>query len=172
MLLAVDKPDGATLAPGFAQPAEQTATAWRFAVDLRPGEVKTVTYAVDSHEQQAITVLDDPDAVAAVLNLQGASPAARAALARVETLRRQEAALAAERDALTAQRDAVDKDEQRLRANLGAVTAADAVRGRLVRQLDADETRHAQLDAATDAADAAVTKAHAALVDAATSLHL
>ena len=172
VLLEVPKPDGGTVARDFTQPAEETATAWRFPVSLQPGETKQLTYAVDRHEQEAITLADDEDSLAAVLNLQGASPSALAALRHIADLRAQEAARTADRDQLAAQREAVEKDEERLRANLGAVQASDALRGRLIRQLDADETKHGQVDASFDAADAAVTKAHGALTDAIAALRL
>lgn len=172
VLIEVPKPEGATVADSFAQPAEETSAAWRFVADLRPGETRELTYAVDRQERQSIALLDDEDAVAAVLNLQGASPAARTALRGIAGLRAQEAARAAERDQLVTQREAVESDEARLRANLGALQPSDALRNRLIRQLDADETRHAQLDAALDAANAAVARAHRALVDAIAGLRL
>ncbi len=172
VLLELPKPPGGTIADGFPRPTEETASAWRFAADLEPGEVRRLTLAVDRHDQQAITILDDADAVAAVLDLHGATDAARAALKRIADLRAQEAARTVERDALAKQREAVDTDEQRVRSNLAAVGAGDAIRTRLLRQLDADETRHGQLDAAISAADAAVTAAHAALVTAVSGLRL
>ena len=165
VLLEAAKEDGAKIAAGFVQPSEETAAAWRFAVDLKPGEVKEVVFAVDRSEQQSITVLDDEEAVAAVLNVQGVSDAARAALTRVAGLRGQEAARMAEREQLGTQMEALDKDEARIRANLGAVQTLDALRTRLVRQLDADETKHGQLETAIAVADDAVAKAHRALVD-------
>ena len=172
VLVEVPKQQGATPAPGFARPVEETATAWRFAVALQPGETQTLTYGVDRNERQAIAMIDDADALAEVLDVQGASEPARAALAGIAALRATEAARTADRDALVAQREAVETDEERLRANLGAVAPGDAVRTRLVRQLDADETRHAQLSAAIEAADAAVQKAHGALVDAVAALKI
>lgn len=172
VLVEVPKPEGATVAGGFAQPAEETSAAWRFVADLKPGETRELTYAIDRQERQSIALLDDEDAVAAVLNLQGASPAARTALRGIAALRAQEAARAAERDQLVTQREAVESDEARLRANLGALQPGDALRSRLIRQLDADETRHAQLDAALDTASAAVARAHRALVDAIAGLRL
>ena len=172
ILLETPKFQGAKIAPDFTQPSEETASAWRFAIDLKPGEVKEVTFAVDRNERQSITVIDDEEAVAAVLNLQGASEAARAALKRVADLRSQEAARTEEREQLRTQQEAVEKDEERLRANLAAVQSADALRTRLVRQLDADETRHAQLDTAIATADDAVAKAHKALVDAVAAIKL
>ena len=172
VLLEVPKPDGGEVASGFATPSEQTMTAWRFAADLQPGAVRELVFAVDTREQQTFALLDDEDVVATVLNLQGASPAARAALQRIADLRQVEAARTAERDTLNSQRDQVNSDEERLRANLGAVGPGDAVRSRLLRQLDADETRLADLTGAIGRAEAAVTAAHKALTDAVASLRL
>ena len=172
VLLEVVKPGGGEVAPGFATPSEQTAAAWRFAVDLQPGAVREVSFAVDTREQQTFGLLDDDDAVATVLNLQGASPAARAALQRIADLRQAEAARTAERDALNDQRETVNHDEERLRANLQAVGPGDAVRTQLLQQLRADEIRLAELSAARDKADAAVTAAHNALTDAVATLRL
>lgn len=172
VLLELPKPSGGMIADGFPKPTEETASAWRFAVELEPGEVKRLTFAVDRHDQQTITILDDADAVAVVLDLHGATDAARAALKRITDLRAQEAARTADRDALATQQEAVDADEQRLRSNLAAVSAGDAIRTRLLRQLDTDETRHGQLDAAINTANIAIAAAHAALVTAVSSLRL
>ncbi|MGI4953731.1 MAG: hypothetical protein ACRYGM_18155 [Janthinobacterium lividum] len=172
VLVEAARPPGATLAPGFAPATEETATAWRFAVELKPGETRALTLATDRDETQAITLLDDPDALATVLNLQGASDAARAALTGIATLRAQEAARAGERDQLIAQRAAVEADEERLRANLAAVQQGDAVRTRLVRQLDTDETRLQQLGQAITAAEAAAARAHQALAEAIAALRI
>ena len=90
----------------------------------------------------------------------------------MDALRTAETARTAERDRLTAQQKALDADETRLRENLKAVQPTDALRTRLVRQLDTDETRHAQLATAAEAAEAAMDKAHAALADAVQSLRL
>ncbi len=55
--------------------------------------------------------------------------------------------------------EAVERDEDRIRRNLQAVPAGDALHARLTRQLDADETKIGNLrqaiEQATQAADAA-----------------
>ena len=73
---------------------------------------------------------------------------------------------------MTTPQEALDADESRLRENLAALQPTDALRTRLVRQLDADETCHGQLATALDTANAAVDKAHAALAAAVQSLRL
>lgn len=172
VLLEIPKPARGEVAEDFLKPSEQTASAWRFAIELRRGEVKHVTIAIDRQDQQTIALLDDEDTVAAVLKLRGASDASKAALERVAGLRAREAGLIEDRDALVVQREAVDTDEQRLRSNLAAVGAGDALRVRLLRQLDADETRLSQLNTAITNANTAITAAHNALIAAVTVLRL
>lgn len=172
VMVDVPKVGGGTVADGFAQPVEETASAWRFLAELAPGETKVLTYAIDQHERRSIGILDDEDAVAAVLNLQGASPAVRSALLGIAGLRSREVARTNERDQLEAQREALDKDEERIRANLGALQPGDALRTRLLRQLEADEAKHMQLDTAVDAATQAINAAHKALVDGINALRL
>ena len=73
---------------------------------------------------------------------------------------------------LKAQQAAILQDEDRIRRNLAAVAANDALHARLTRALDADETKLEQLSQAIEQATAAVDKAHQALVEAAGSLRL
>lgn len=172
VLLELPKLSGGMIADAFPKPSEETTYAWRFGVDLRPGEIKRLTIAIDRNDRQMIAILDDEDAVAAVLDLRGTTDVARAALKSIAGLRAQESARTADRDALATQQEAVDTDEQRVRSNLAVVSGGDAIRTRLLRQLDADETRHAQLANAVNAANAAIIAAHTALVNAVSTLRL
>ena len=167
LLVEARKTGAATIAPGFARPASETATAWRFAVDLAPGATKELVYALDRDEQETVALLDDADAVDAVLTLPGAGPEARAALGALTALRAREAELTRDRDQLAARRADIERDEARLRANLGALQPGDALRTRLLRQLDADETTHRELSTAIATAQTRVTAAHEALAAAA-----
>ncbi len=173
VLVEVPKSTGVTLtAEDGARPEEETATAWRIAVDLAPGEVKTLAVNLDRVTRQQIALVSDPGAIARILGLQGLTPQARAALERVAGLRATEARREAERDGLRAQIAAIEKDEARLRENLGAVAANDALRGRLTRLLDTDETRIAALAADLERAVQSVAAAHAATIDAIGTLSL
>jgi hypothetical protein len=165
VLLEVPKAADQTIAPGFARPSKETATAWRFSLLLKPGEVRTETIALDRARRQAISLLNDSATIARLLNEQGLSEAARAAFAKIADLRAVEAGKAADRDLLKTQLDSVTRDEARLRDNLKAVADGDALHGRLTRQLDADETKIGQLSDAIDAAEQVVARAHQALVD-------
>ncbi len=172
VLLEIPKGTDQTMAPGFAHPSEETATAWRFSVTLKPGEVRTVTVAVDRIRRQATSLLTDTATVVRLLNEQGLSDTAKAAFGKLADLRAAEATKAADRDKLRAQLSNVNSDEARLRDNLRAVADSDALHGRLIRQLDADETKIGQLNDAIDQANEAVNRAHQALVDAVGALKI
>jgi hypothetical protein len=175
LLVEIPRGGDATLTvEGPAIPGiEETATAWRIPVALKPSETRTVTAYIDRLEREDTMLLDnDAAVVVAMLNQQTLTPAARTALQRLATLRQEEAARRAALDQLKAQQTAVSQDEDRIRRNLAAVATNDALHARLTRALDADETRLEQLGAAIEQATAAVDKAHQALAEAAASLKL
>ena len=173
ILIELPKTTGVTLAPEDGRkPDEETATAWRLAVDLAPGGVKTLAVNLDRVIRQQIALASDNGALAMVLGLQGLTPQARAALERVAALRAAEGTREVELGRAQALIAAVEKDEARLRDNLGAVANGDALRGRLTRQLDADETRIAALTAELERATQAVAAAHDATLDAIGTLAL
>ena len=152
---------------------EETATAWRIPVSLKPGETRTITAYIDRLEREDTVLLDnDAAVVVAMLNEQSLTPTGRAALQRLATLRQDEATKRATLDQLKVQQAAVLQDEDRIRRNLAAVAANDALHARLTRALDADETKLEQLGVAIEQATATVDKAHQALADAAGSLRL
>jgi hypothetical protein len=162
-----------TLEGGAIQGTEETATAWRVPVALKPGEVRKLTAYIDRLEREQTALLaDDAEVVVRLLNEQTLTPAARTALQRLATLRQDEAAKRATVTQLKAQQAAILQDEDRIRQNLAAVAANDALHARLTRALDADETKLEQLAQAIDQATAAVDKAHQALADAASALKL
>jgi hypothetical protein len=152
---------------------EETATAWRVPVSLKPGEVRKVTATLDRLEREQTALLgDDAAVIVRLLNEQALAPAARAALQRLATLRQDEAAKRSTVDQLKAQQAAILQDEDRIRRNLAAVSANDALHARLTRALDADETRLEQLNQVIEQATAAAEKAHQVLAEAAGSLRL
>ena len=162
-----------TLEGGAVPGIEETATAWRLPVSLKPGEVRKLTAYIDRLEREQTALLDDDaQVVVRLLNEQALTPAARAALQRLAALRQDEAAKRAIVNQLKAQQAAILQDEDRIRRNLAAVAANDALHARLTRALDADETKLDQLSQAIEQATAAADKAHQALADAAASLRL
>jgi hypothetical protein len=152
---------------------EETATAWRIPVALKPGEVRKLTAYADRQIREDTALLaDDAQVVVRLLNEQKLTGPARAALQRLAALRQDEAAKRAVVNQLKVQQAAILQDEDRIRRNLAAVAANDALHTRLTRALDADETKLDQLNQAIEQATAAVDKAHQTLVDAAQGLRL
>ena len=152
---------------------EETSIAWRVPVALQPGEVRRLTVYLDRLEREHTELLaDDAQVVVRLLNEQTLSQAARTALLRLAALRQDQAVKRASVEQLKAQQAAVLQDEDRLRRNLAAVAANDALHARLTRALDLDETKLEQLNQAIEQATVAVDKAHQALVEAVSSLTL
>jgi hypothetical protein len=175
VLLEIPKEGDRTLTVegGAIAGTEETATAWRLPIALKAGEVRKLTAYADRLERQDTALLaDDAQVVVRLLNEQGLSAAARTALQRLAALSQDEAAKRATVAQLKAQQAAVLQDEDRIRRNLAAVAANDALHARLTRALDADETKLDQLGQAIEQATAAADKAHQALADAVGSLKL
>ena len=167
LLVEIAKRPGAALVPDPALPAtEATATAWRFAVSLAAGQSRTLTVQADRITRQQMALLRDDSVVVRLLGAQGLDPAARVALQRLADLRAARAARQAEVDRLTSQFGDIEKDQERIRRNLAAVPANDALHGRLVRQLDALETRVEALRRTVDQAKSAADQAQRDLENA------
>src|SRR5579863_6012317 len=162
-----------TLEGGPVPGTEETATAWRMPVSLKPGEVHKLTAYIDRLEREDTTLLNNDAAVVVqLLNDQTLTPAARTALQHLATLRQDAAAKRAAVDQLKAQQTAIEQDEDRIRKNLEAVAPNDALHARLTRALDADEIKLEQLATAIDQANSAANRAHQALTDAVASLKI
>ncbi len=163
-----------TLEGGAVQGTEETATAWRVPVALKPGEVRQLTAYIDRLEREETALLaDDAQVVVRLLNEQALTPAARAALQRLAALRQDEAAKRATVTQLKAQQAAIQQDEDRIRRNLAAVAAErraarQAYAGAGCRRDEAGSAWCRQIEQATAVAD----KAHQALADAAAALKL
>ena len=160
LLVEIAKRPQATLVPDPAlAPAEETATAWRFEVSLKAGERRTLSVRQDRILRQSVALLEGEPAIARVLGLQGLSPTARTALQRIVDLRAARAARDTELERLDEQASQIDSDQERVRRNLAAVPATDALHGRLLRQLEALETRMEALRKAQDQARAGAEQA-------------
>jgi hypothetical protein len=175
LLLELPRAPGQTLsfADGKTAAVEQTATAWRVAVTLQSQQTRDLTAYLDQPVNHSVALIDGDEAVVAFIAGQDSlAPAARAAIQTVLTLRRDEATKAAAAATLRTQMEDVLADQDRLRKNLGALTAGDALRAKLVQALDASETQAQQLRKAIAGADAEVSKAHRSLADAVAALHI
>jgi hypothetical protein len=175
VLLEIPKNGDRTLSVegGPIQGTEETATAWRLPVALKAGEVRKLTAYADRLEREDTALLaDDTQVVVRLLNEQTLTAPVRTALQRLAALRQDEAAKRTVVNQLKAQQAAILQDEDRIRRNLAAVAANDALHTRLTRALDADETKLDQLNQAIEQAAVTADKAHQALADAASALKL
>jgi hypothetical protein len=162
-----------TLDGGPVPGTEETATAWRVPVALKPGEVRKLTAYVDRLDRESSTLMDnDAAVVVSLLNQQTLTAAERTALQQLASLRQDLAAKRTALEQLRAQQTAIEQDEDRIRKNLEAVAANDALHARLTRALDADEMKLEQLATAIDQANSAANRAHQALTDAVASLKI
>ena len=160
LLVEIPRPQGAVLATDNAlQSTEETAATWRFAVSLAAGETRDIVVAAERITRQQISLIDDDNMVAVVLSRPGLSPAATTALRRLADLRTRKSTREAEVERLGEQVAKIEADEERIRQNLGAVPANDALHVRLVRQLDAAETRIDALRKSIEAAEQASAQA-------------
>ena len=176
LLLEVPKSSGdqtLTVQEGKAKPTEATATAWRLTMPLKAGETQTVTAYLDQPLHRVTQLVNGDDAILQlIVSNDSLNAAGRAALRHAIDLRRDEARKRADVEGLRKTLEEVQADEERIRNNLGVVNAGDALRARLTKALDADETRIEQLRNAMADATAAVDKAHRALVDAISALRI
>jgi hypothetical protein len=166
LLVEIGKPGGATLVAGGPAPAEETATAWRFRVALKAGEVRELAVQSERITQRQVALLHDEATALRLIGTPEVSPGVKAALQRLEQLRAAKAAREAEVKRLEAQYAGIERDEERIRRNIAAVPSNDALRGRLVRQLEALENRVDGLNQQSEQAKAAMEQAQKALEDA------
>jgi hypothetical protein len=173
LLLEIGKRPGFTLVPDAALvPVEETAGAWRFAVALAPGETRVVAVRLDQIRRQAIGLLEGEATLARVMGLQGLDANARAALQRLVDLRAVVSVREAAREAATRRFAELEADQERVRKNLAAVPPADALHGRLLRQLEALEGQMEQQRRTIAEARAAAEQARRELENAAGRLAL
>ena len=158
---------------GKTRVTEQTVTAFRIALSLTPGETHTITAWLDQPVRRSVALVDgDNIIIQSIVGEEKLNPAGRAALRHVLDLRQDEARKAAEVERQRKLLEDVLADEDRIRKNLGAVAASDALRSRLTRALDADETKIEQLRKSIDDVVAEVDTAHRALAAAVTALRI
>jgi hypothetical protein len=162
-----------TVDDGKTRITEQTVTAFRIALSLTPGETHTITAWLDQPVRRSVALVDSDNTILqSIVGEEKLNPAGRAALRHVLDLRQDEARKAAEVDRQRKLLDNVLADEDRIRKNLSAVADADALRSRLLRALDTNETRIEQLRKSIDDAVAEVDSAHRALAAAVAALRI
>jgi hypothetical protein len=176
LLLEIPKSDAdqtLTTDDGKTPVTEQTATAFRIPLSLAAGESRTITAWLDQPVQQTVALVDGDDTILqTIVSEEKLDPTGRTALRRILALRQDEARKSTELDRQKKQLDDVLADEDRIRKNLVAVTPTDAIRARLTKALDADETTIDTLRKSIDIATTDLAKAHRDLADAVTALRI
>jgi hypothetical protein len=177
VLVEFPKQAGAAFSLEGGTPAglEETATAWRVPVDLKPGAVKRLTAYIDVETQREDSLLlgdgrFDTYTATLVLGEGKLDDTARARLHHLFELSNDEQARRTALRQLTDKQGATGADEERLRNNLRVVMAPGDLRAKLLAALDADETRLSLLRDDIARAQGEVDRAHAALADAVNTL--
>ncbi len=172
------KAPGTTLSlHGGAMPSvTETEDAWRVPISLKPGETREVTAYRDRHETSERILLSgdalDPNVMVDLLDDLSLPEAARRALDRLGQLRRDESEKQAARDRIAADITAAAQDEDRIRSNLSSVAPPETFRAELTQQLRETEHRIAGLEQARAVAEAAIEKAHGALLQGVRDLNI
>jgi hypothetical protein len=147
---------------------EETATAWRVKLDIKAGETYRLTAYADTSDTSVETLLPkdgdlDNSVLVSVLAEPTLDAVTRAKLQNLADLRAAEGSRSEALQKLTDERDAMNNDEQRLRANIQAVFNPGDLRDKLLAELAGDESELARLAEAIHSAQANVAQAHAAL---------
>jgi hypothetical protein len=156
---------------------EETASAWRVPISLKPGEVRHLTVNIDRQVASATTLLADngyfaDNVIVQVLAGGTLDPAIRAKLQALADLRRDETTRQAALQNLKDQQSATTADEDRLRNNLRVVQGPGDLHTRLLTALDQDETKLDTLRELIIGVQSDADKAHAALADAVAKLKI
>jgi len=165
-----------TLDAGNLPGIEETASAWRVPISLKPGEVRHLSVNIDRQIANETALLDGSyfaDNIIAQMLTDGAlSSADRAKFQTLVDLRHAETARQAAVRHLKDEQAAATADEDRLRNNLRVVEGPGDLHTRLLASLDEDETKLATLRTAITNAQTEVDSAHAALADAVAKLKI
>ena len=145
---------------------ETTANAYRVAVDLKPGEAKTVTFVFEAPRIESARISDFDDAsLAQVTATREIDPAVKSALTELARLRRVVAEKRQAEEQIKAEIAEITADQTRIRANLQSVDKDSALHKRYIEKLAQEETRLETLQ--TDRSKAAdATRAAQSAVDA------
>ena len=141
---------------------ETTATAYRVAVDLKPGEAKTVTFVFEAPRIESTRISEfDDNSLAQVTATREIDPAVRNALTELARLRRILAEKRQVETQIKTQITQITEDQTRIRANLQSVDKDSALHKRYIEKLSQEETQLETLQSdrgkAADATRAAQT---------------
>jgi Domain of unknown function (DUF4139) len=146
--------------------AEETASAYRIPVELKAGETRTLTVALETPQFESVRIADlDDRRIAAITATREIDASVSKALAELASLRRTAADKSGAERAIKSELEALTADQARIRENLARIDPNSALKKRYMEKLTAQEERFETLQAsATSAADA--TRAAQAAIDA------
>jgi hypothetical protein len=146
--------------------AEETASAYRIPVELKAGETRILTVALETPQFETVRIADlDDRRIAAIAATREIDASVSKALAELARLRRTAADKSAAERAIKSEQEALTADQARIRENLARIDPNSALKKRYMEKLTAQEERFETLQAsATTAADA--TRAAQAAIDA------
>ena len=146
--------------------AEETASAYRIPVELKPGETRILTVALETPQFETVRIADlDDRRIAAITATREIDASVSKVLAELARLRRAAADKSAAERAVKSELEALSADQARIRENLARIDPNSALKKRYMEKLTAQEERFETLQAsATTAADA--TRAAQAATDA------
>jgi hypothetical protein len=164
--LVIEQPllAGWTLAEPDEKTAERTATHWRFALDLEPGEQRSFVVALERPLTETLAVAElSSDQVAAWASAPELDQKSRAAFAELARLRAAVDAAGADVERLAAERKAIFEDQERLRDNLASTPRESDIYRRYLDKLSEQESRLDKLQRTLDSARIAERSASDAL---------
>lgn len=145
-------------------PAERTADTLRFEVAVAPGAAVELVVRLERAQWESVALLQTSAVqLLSYARLGVASKAVQAALSEVAARRSRVADLEAQLAELNRQTDAIEHGQERIRQNMAALDAKSDLYRRYVGQLDADETRLADLSGQRDARQAELATAQSEL---------
>jgi hypothetical protein len=162
LIIEHPKPVGWTLVePGNA---ELTASAYRFTIDLKAGETKTVTIVFEAPLIETLRVADmSKDQIAELTDTRGVDPAIKRAFADLARLRRSLADKEAAEAQFHSKLGALVSDQSRIRENIANIGSDSALHKRYLEKLTEQETQFETLQAAADKAAAEALAARASV---------
>lgn len=153
VLVEQAKQEGWHLVAPEERAIEQTASAWRASIDLKPGEGKTLTFALETPVTDTIRMLDvTEEQIGAIAQAPQIDPAVKNALAELARLRRVVSDKQAAEQQIAKGLDALRQDQARIRENMARVNQGSALYKRYVDKLGEQETQFEKLQ--SDAAKA------------------
>jgi len=127
---------------------EETASAYRASLDLKPGETQTLRFVLERPNEEVLRILDaDDERLGAVAKSTVIDPAVRSALAELGRLRRTVADRQGAEERIKTEIAGISEDQARIRANLERVDKDSALHKRYLEKLAAEETRIETLQA-------------------------